>query len=199
MQWEQVFGDGFKARPDLHLLDRPAADARAGHVRAPGPLVPADGRRPGGVPQPHAAPVGRSGRRSACRPKIFGPLPARSKAGYDRFQHEVSPPAKRFRRLLAAWLLACSAMLVLVPNAATAQEEDIKNDARLEGYTNKVAIDSGDSTGADLAPARVPGDGCPRRHVQERESHAPGLSGPVSVLSLTLVPTTELLQFDTHQ
>jgi 4-hydroxybenzoate polyprenyltransferase len=56
------------------------------------------------------------------------------------------PPAKRFRRLLAAWLLACSATLVLVPNTATAQEEDIKNDARLEGYTSKVAIDSGDST-----------------------------------------------------
>jgi len=39
IQWQQVFGDGFKSGAAVHLLDRRAADPRAGDVRVRRPLV----------------------------------------------------------------------------------------------------------------------------------------------------------------
>ena len=43
------------------------------------------------------------------------------------------------------WALLAAAA-VLTPIVALAQEEDVKHDARLEGYTSNVALESGDST-----------------------------------------------------
>jgi len=50
------------------------------------------------------------------------------------------------RRALVACLWACTvAATLLAPVAALAQEEEIKRDARLEGYTNNVSVPN-DST-----------------------------------------------------
>ena len=50
------------------------------------------------------------------------------------------------RRLLAVCVLACAGAAALVsPAAALAQDEEVKRDARLEGYDTKVHLDS-DST-----------------------------------------------------
>ena len=50
----------------------------------------------------------------------------------------------------SGWIVALSVWLAavtfLAPAAALAQEEDVKNDARLEGYAGKVIVDGGDST-----------------------------------------------------
>ena len=50
----------------------------------------------------------------------------------------------RWLPLASVWLLMAAATL-LVPVVTRAQEEDVKNDARLEGYETKVTVDS-DST-----------------------------------------------------
>ena len=57
------------------------------------------------------------------------------------------PQYIRRRRLIvaSAWLLTMAATL-LTPFVAVAQDEAVKNDARLEGYAQKVMVDSGDST-----------------------------------------------------
>ena len=56
------------------------------------------------------------------------------------------PNLKRFRRTVTVCLCAFTVAGLLMPAVALAQDEAVKNDARLEGYQTKVAIDSGDST-----------------------------------------------------
>jgi hypothetical protein len=57
------------------------------------------------------------------------------------------PTFARLPWVAAASLRLCiAAAAVLAPFSALAQEEDVKNDARLEGYSTKVALDGGDST-----------------------------------------------------
>ena len=54
---------------------------------------------------------------------------------------------KRLRSLLLAGLWACAvAAAVLSPSVARAQEEEVKHDARLDGYQSNVVVQSGDST-----------------------------------------------------
>jgi len=57
------------------------------------------------------------------------------------------PNLKRFRLPVILCLWACTALAaLLLPATALGQEEDVKNDARLEGYPTKVSLESGDST-----------------------------------------------------
>ena len=61
--------------------------------------------------------------------------------GANRFVRSEWP-----RRALVAWLWACTvAATLLAPLAALAQEEEIKRDARLEGYPVNVSVPN-DST-----------------------------------------------------
>lgn len=53
--------------------------------------------------------------------------------------------ARRLRCVLVAFLWACSLAVLLSPTAALAQEEEIKRDARLEGYATNVSLNN-DST-----------------------------------------------------
>ncbi len=58
----------------------------------------------------------------------------------------TSPPnAKPVRWVLLACLWAFTLLAVLPPAPALAQEEEVKRDARLEGYATNVSLDS-DST-----------------------------------------------------
>jgi hypothetical protein len=58
----------------------------------------------------------------------------------------TSPPkVKPVRWVLLACLWAFTLVAVLAPGGALAQEEEVTRDARLEGYTSNVALDS-DST-----------------------------------------------------
>ena len=50
------------------------------------------------------------------------------------------------RWLLIASMWVCTLAVLLSPAVVLAQEEEIKRDARLEGYAQKVMVDSGDST-----------------------------------------------------
>ena len=56
------------------------------------------------------------------------------------------PNLKRFRWPVIVCLWAFTAVALLMPAVVLAQEEDVKNDARLEGYQTKVSLESGDST-----------------------------------------------------
>ena len=51
---------------------------------------------------------------------------------------------RRWLFVASVWLLT-TAVTLLAPAVAVAQEEAVKNDARLEGYATKVTVDS-DST-----------------------------------------------------
>ena len=55
------------------------------------------------------------------------------------------PNSKRPRWVLAACLWVCMLAALLSPVTALAQEEEIKRDARLEGYPVKVSVEN-DST-----------------------------------------------------
>ena len=56
------------------------------------------------------------------------------------------PNLKRFRWTGTVCLWAFTVAALLMPAVVLAQEEDVKNDARLEGYQTKVSLESGDST-----------------------------------------------------
>ena len=56
-----------------------------------------------------------------------------------------SPTSKRLRWVLVVCLWACTLAALLLPPPALAQEEEIKRDARLEGYPVKVSVEN-DST-----------------------------------------------------
>ena len=74
MQWQEVFGQGYKAVLTFVYWIDPPLTAGAGHVPVQGAVVPAAGGRPGRVPQPHAAAARPSGRRCACPAEDFRSL-----------------------------------------------------------------------------------------------------------------------------
>src|SRR5690606_33517241 len=115
----------------LRLLDRSAADARAGHVCLPRPLVPDPGHCPGRIPQPHAAAVGQVGDGQPAGGGISVACPSSGKLVMMILMK---------RQLLA---LVLAAMVFLsAPGLALAQREqidpDAKPNARLEGYAENV-------------------------------------------------------------
>ena len=92
MQWEQVFGDGFKAvLTFVYWIDPPLTpepgmfEHRDRWYLLMG-IDLAEYRNPCGGDR-------RSGRRCPCRRRIFAPLPARSKAGYDANRYERTAKA----------------------------------------------------------------------------------------------------------
>ena len=60
-------------------------------------------------------------------------------------REKTNPRTRRFRWLLVACLWACLMTALLPAGRALAQEEEIKRDARLEGYPMNVSVPS-DST-----------------------------------------------------